>query len=61
MKHREDAIKKAKEIINKHQEKGLSETEAKLASIVTVETMLSVAVYPAWQSLYQRVLNYLIS
>ena len=61
MKHKEDAIKKAKEIIDKHQEKGLSETEAKLASIVIIETMLSVGVYPAWKSLYQRVLNYLIS
>lgn len=60
MTHKKDAIKKATEIIDSHLKNGLSENDAKLASIVTVETILSVGIYPAWQSLYQRVLNYLI-
>lgn len=61
MTHKKDAIKKATEIIDSHLKNDLSESDAKLASIVTVETMLSVGIYPAWQSLYQRVLNYLTS
>ena len=61
MKHKDDAIKKLTEILDKHMKNGLSEKEAKLASVVTIETMLEVGIYPAYQSLYQRVLNILIN
>lgn len=61
MTHKKDAIEKANDIVNKHINKGLSEKDAKLASIVTIETMLLVGIYPGYQSLYQRVLNYLNS
>jgi len=61
MNHREDAIKRANSIIELHTNGGLSLEDAKKASIITVETMLGVGVYPGYQSLYQRVLNYLKS
>ena len=45
MTHKKDAIEKANEIVNKHINKGLSEKDAKLASIVTIETMLLVGIF----------------
>jgi hypothetical protein len=61
MKYKKDAIESSAKIMNKHIKNGLSVDDARKASIVTVETLLSVGVYPAWLSLYQRTLNYLIS
>jgi len=40
MEHKKDAIKAANEIIDDHKSKGLFKSEAIIASIVTVETML---------------------
>jgi hypothetical protein len=53
-------IIKANEIINTHKKSGLSLEDSSRAAETTVRTLLEVGIYPAYQSLYQQTLNYLI-
>lgn len=59
MKHKQDAIALATEIINKHVSTGLDEEQAKKAALITIEYMLNAASSGKIEySLYQRTYNY---
>ncbi len=60
MNHKEDAIKKAEEIIQLHKENNLETDDSINASITSVTLLLKVGVYPGYESLYRRTLNYLV-
>ncbi len=61
MKYKKDAIDKANLTIQLFIDGGLSShEEAKKAAIVAVDLMLRVGVYPGYESLWRRTLNFLL-
>lgn len=58
MKHKPDAIDKANELIDLYTNMDLSYIDCVKASIIAIELMQEVGIYPGYQSLYQRTLNY---
>ncbi len=59
MKHKQDAIKAATNIINSHLANGCTPELAQSCAITTVRIMVNIGLYPMSKSLYQRALNYL--
>lgn len=59
MFHHEDAIKKSEELIQEYMDTGFIRKDAIKACITGIKIMLRIGIYPGYQSLYQRTLNYL--
>lgn len=59
MKHKKDAIELAEKVIKLHMESGLSEEDAKQASIVTIKYAVNSGLYPFCDSVNKRAYNYL--
>lgn len=61
MKHKQDAIANANELIKKHMENGLSKTDAEKAALVTIINGLDLMWNTGYtKSLYQRTYNYFV-
>lgn len=61
MKHKQDAIDEANEVIKLHIEDGLDEKQAEKAAAITIEYALSIGLYPGTEPIHQRAKNYLYS